>query len=347
VMQPAALRWAGGGAALIAIVAVAGVMISRTEPAPKEVAVAQTTAAPAPPAPVLEAAPEAAPDALTESEVTAADAQPVGTEVVAMLDPEAEAAAEKQRTAEARERRKARQRLLEIEKENKAIARRQQDELIQRLLAAARQAHAIGAYTRPVGDSAADRYRDVLGLHPDHPDAVAGLRRIADLRAEEARRALAVSDADKARSLIDDITKLQPAHPALTDLQVAMATLEATPQQQDRKQTVALERANRHIQKAYRHLERKPFDQKAADLATDEYDNAVAQMPMAPDLPALKERIVASYSEIVRAEIRSSDSKGALRMIGYARKRKWMSAELEELELSVRQAAPAQTLGSQ
>jgi serine/threonine-protein kinase PpkA len=343
VMQPAALRWVGGGAALVAIVAVAGVMISRTEPAAKEVTVAQTTAAPAPPTPVLE--PE--PIVLPEPEVPAADAQPIGTEVVAVLDPEAEAAAEKQRTAEARERKKARQRLLEIEKENKAIAGRQQEELIQRLLAAARQAYAIGAYTRPAGDSAADRYRDILGLHPDHPDAVAGLRRIADLRAEEARRALAVSDADKARSLIDDVTKLQPAHPALTDLQVAMATLEATPQQQDRKQAVALERANRHIQKAYRHLERKPFDQKAADLATDEYDNAVAQMPMAPDLPALKERIVASYSEIVRAEMRSSDSKGALRMISYARKRKWMSAELEELELSVKQAVPAQTLGSQ
>jgi serine/threonine-protein kinase PpkA len=347
VMQPAALRWVGGGAALIAIVAVAGVMISRTEPAAQEVPVARTTAAPAPPAPVLEAAPAAAPDALSESEEPAADAQPIGAEVVALLDPEAEAAAEKQRAAEARERRKARQRLAEIEKENKAIAGRQQEELIQRLLAAARQAYAIGAYTRPAGDSAADRYRDILGLHPDHPDAISGLRRIADLRAEEARRALAVNDADKARSLIDDIAKLQPAHPALTDLQVAMATLEATPQQQDRKQAVALERANRHIQKAYRHLERKPLDQKAADLATDEYDNAVAQMPMAPDLPALKERIVAAYSEIVRAEIRSSDSKGALRMISYARKRKWLSAELEELEISAKQAAPAQTLGSQ
>ena len=132
----------------------------------------------------------------------------------------------------------------------------------------------------------------------------------------------------------------------LTDLQIAMAGLETSPQQQGRRQAAALERANRHIEKAYRHLDRKPFDQKAADLASDEYDNAAAQMPMAPDLPALKERIMVSYSEIVRAELRDSDTKGALRMISYARKRKWMTAELEELELTVRQDAPAQRLGS-
>jgi serine/threonine-protein kinase PpkA len=346
LMQPAALRWVGGGAALLAIVAVASVMLARTEPPATKAPVAQTSAVPALPAQVPEPAPTAGLDTLPESDVPAADAQPVGTEVVAALDPEAEAATEKARMAEARERRKARQRLAEIEKENKTIAGRQQEELIQRLLAAARQAYAIGAYTRPAGDSAADRYRDILGLHPEHPDAVAGLRRIADLRAEEARRALAVSDADKARGLIDDITKLQPAHPALTDLQVAMATLEATPQQQGRKQAAALERANKHIQKAYRHLERRPFDQKAADLATDEYDYAVAQMSMAPDLPALKERIIASYSEIVRAEIRGNDFKGALRMISYARKRRWLSAELEELEISARALSPPQTLGS-
>ena len=345
VLQPAALRWVGGGVALLAIVAVAAVIITRGEPKAERAAVAQTTVMPVPPAQLPEPAP-AVMDTPPES-APAADALSAGTEVVAAPDAEAEAAAEKQRLAEERDRKKARQRLAEIEKENKAIAGRQQEELIQRLLVAAKQAYSIGAYTRPAGDSAADRYRDILSLHANHPDAVAGLRKIADLRAEEARRALAVGDADKARGLIEDVGKLHTDHPALTDLQVAMAALEASPQQQGRKQAAALERANKHIQKAYRHLDRKPFDQKAADLATDEYDLALAQMPMAPDLPALKERIVASYSEIVRAEIRSSDSKGALRMISYARKRKWMSAELEELEISVKQAAPPQTLGAQ
>src|ERR1700741_2862953 len=47
VFQPAALRWVGGGAALLAIVAVAGVIIARTEPA-KQAAVMQKTAAPGP-----------------------------------------------------------------------------------------------------------------------------------------------------------------------------------------------------------------------------------------------------------------------------------------------------------
>jgi hypothetical protein len=338
-IQRTALPWIGGWAALAAITVVIGVVIARTGPT-----VAETTASVAPPI----AAPVAQAPVPLEVETPVAEIAPaeVPTDTT-VSDPEAEAAAaEKQKAAEARERKKARQRLAEIEKENQAVARRQEEELIQRLLAAARQAYAIGAYTRPAGDSAADRYREILGFRPNHADATAGLRKIADLRAEEARRALAVSDADKARGLIDDLTKLQPDHPTLTDLQVAMATLEGSPPQQGRREAAALERADKHIQKAYRHLDRKPLDRKAADLATDEYDSAVAQMPMAPDLPALKERIMASYSEIVRAEIRESDTKGAQRMISYARKRKWMTAELEELELGLSQTAPAQALGA-
>jgi serine/threonine-protein kinase PpkA len=339
-LQRAALPWIGGWAALAVITVVIGVVIARTDPAVSEVT---ATVAPVA-APVPAAAAPVALELPVESETPPESAAP--TEA-AISDPEAEAAAlERQKAAEARERKKARQRLAEIEKENQAVARRQEEELIQRLLAAARQAYAVGAYTRPVGDSAADRYREILSFRPSHPDAAAGLRKIADLRAEEARRAIAVGDADKVRGLLEDINKLQPDHPTLTDLQVAMASLEASPPQQDRRQVTALERAGKHIEKAYRHLDRKPFDLKAADLATDEYDNAVGQMPMAPDLPALKERIMAAYSEIVRAEIRDSDTKGAQRMIGYARKRKWMTAELEELELSVTQAPPAQALGA-
>jgi serine/threonine-protein kinase PpkA len=339
--QRAALPWIGGWAALAAITVAIGIFIARDETTIGEPA--DTVAQAMTPVPQAQAPLEPPPQGLPELPPESADAAgAIETDAAAQAG-----AAEQQQALEARERRKARQRLREIEKENLAVARRQEDELIQRLLAAARQAYAIGAYTRPAGDSAADRYLEILGFRPDHADAIAGLRKIADLRAEEARRALAVSDADRARGLIADIGKLQPEHPALTDLQVAMATLEASPQQQGRRQAAALDRADKHIQKAYRHLDRKPFDRKAADLATGEYDNAVALMPMAPDLPALKERIVASYSEIVRAEIRDSDSKGALRMIGYARKRKWMTAELEELELGLRQAAPTEALGAQ
>jgi len=340
LFQRAALPWIGGWAALAAITVAIGIFVARSEPTASEVI---ATAAPSMTAPVPQVlAPEPEPAVMPATPLESAapaDGAGTGSEAVS-------AAVEKQKAAEAREKKRARQRLAEIEKENQAVARRQEEELTQRLLAAARQAYAIGAYTRPAGDSAADRYREILSFRPNHADATAGLRKIADLRAEEARRALAVSDADKARSLIEDIGKLQPDHPALTDLQVAMATLEASPQQQGRRQAAALERADKHIQKAYRHLDRKPFDRKAADLATGEYDNAVAEMSMAPDLPALKERIMASYSEVVRAEIRDSDTKSALRMISYARKRKWMTAELEELELTVKQAPPAQALGA-
>jgi serine/threonine-protein kinase PpkA len=331
----AAVRWVAGGAALLAVALVATFVAVRREPASQPVA----AAAPSIAAPVV---------AMPVAVEPPPSPEPVAEDLPAgPTEAEAEAAFQQQQLAEARERKKARQRLKEIENENQAIARRQEDELIQRLLAAARQAYAVGAYTRPAGDSAADRYTEILTLRPDHADAAAGLRRIADLRAEEARRALAVSDVDKARGFIDDIAKWQPAHPALADLQVGMTTLEASPQQKGKRQAAALERASRHVAKAYRHLDRKPLDQRAADLASDEYDNAAAQMAMAPELPALKERILFSYSEVVRGEIRERDAKAALRMIAYARKRKWMTAELEELELAARQTAPAGALVSQ
>jgi serine/threonine-protein kinase PpkA len=328
--QRAALPWVGGWAVLSAIIITIGVIVARSD--------FSTGSATASVAPAATAAIAAVPVPVASPEVASVEPAPVIDPAIVEL--EAKAADLDRQQSDALTRKKARQRLAEIEKENQAIARRQEDELIGRLLAAAKHAYAVGAFTRPAGDSAADRYREILDLRAGHAEAAAGLRRIADLRAEEARRALAIGDADRSRGLIDDVTRIQPDHPALTDLTVAMTTLEGTPQTQGRKQAAALERANRHIQKAYRHLDRKPFDQKAADLATNEYDNAVSQMPMSPELPTLKERILAAYSEVVRAEIRESDAKGALRMIGYARKRQWMTAELEELELAARQAPP-------
>lgn len=261
-------------------------------------------------------------------------------------DPEAEAAARARAQAEVRQKRAARQRLEEIRRENEAIAAREQEEHVQRLLASAKSAYAIGAFTIPAGESAADRYREVLKLRPDQPEALAGMQKIADILVDVARRAHAVGDTDKMRSLVADITRVQPNHRMLPELETSLAALDASPVQKTRRESAALERANKHIEKAYQALDRKPLDQKAADRATDEYDIAAVQMPMAPGLPLLKERIIASYSEVVRTEVRFEDPKSALRMISYARKRKWMSTELEELEISIKQATPTETLGA-
>src|SRR5205814_493333 len=82
-------------------------------------------------------------------------------------------AAARSLAADARAKRLARKRLEEIRLEDEAIAQRQKEELIQRLLAGARAAYAVGAFTHPDGDCAADRYREILKLRPNQPDAVA------------------------------------------------------------------------------------------------------------------------------------------------------------------------------
>jgi hypothetical protein len=85
---------------------------------------------------------------------------------------------------------------------------------------------------------------------------------------------------------------------------------------------------------------------KAADAATKQYDLAASLVPMAPGLPTLKERLIEHYSVAVQTELNDKDTKRAKRMIAYARKRNWMSSDLEELELSLKQAPVVGTAGA-
>ena len=49
------------------------------------------------------------------------------------------------------------------------------------MLTAAKAAYAVGAVTQPAGDSAADRYRAVLKMRPNQPEARAGMERIVNV----------------------------------------------------------------------------------------------------------------------------------------------------------------------
>jgi len=344
-------RWAGVAVVLLLVAAIGATLSLRAPSVPKVAGASApsaktapdvtspnpraSTAAPSDTAP----APEAQTDELTPVDVSAAIELP-------KPDPAADAAARSREAAEARKKRFAVQRLEEIRLEREAELARAQEDNIQRLLAAAKGAYAQGAYIMPAGDSAADRYREVLKMRANHPEAVAGLQRIANVLGEEARRAAAVGDADTLRSLVTDIGNLQPDHRLLPELENSLANIEASPTQRSRREAANLERVHKIIDKAYWYLARKPFDLRAADSATDQYDLAAGLMPMAPGLPVLKERIISAYSVAVSTELRGRDPKRAARVISYARKRDWMSPELEELDLSIRQQAPSQTLGA-
>jgi hypothetical protein len=360
-----AVRWAGAASLLVVVVAIgATILIGRggSEPSAHEVAKAAepatvAAAAPAPIAPETSAtAPEIPlptteePPAAEGQELVASNADAATAAAQASATPEtaAEAAARKRQAAETRKKRvAAQQRLEEIRVEHEAAVLREQDEEVRRLLTAAKAAYAAGAMTKPVGESAADRYRDVLKIQPNQPEARAGIERIIRVLVEEGRHAQSVGDAASLRKATTEIARLQPDNQVLPELETSLADAESSRNVRTRRASADLEKVARYIARAYELLERKPFDMRTADAATKQYDLAESLVPMAPGLPTLKERLIEHYSVAVQTELTAKDPKKAQRMIAYARKRNWMSSDLEELDLSLKQAPVVGTAGAQ
>ncbi|MBB6096045.1 serine/threonine protein kinase [Povalibacter uvarum] len=275
-----------------------------------------------------------APVATAEPEAIAEELDPVAeaARIAQLAEARAQRQAERQRQLEQQRRREA---------EQQAAAQAAKQEQIEKLLASAQTLYAQGSLALPSGASAADRYQEVLQLQPGQPEAMAGKQRIANVLAQEAEHARSVRDADALRRLIPQIAWVQPGHPKLVELQSQLAALEASPTELTRRQAANLEKAARHVAKAYELIERKPYDIRAADAATDEYDRAASAVAMAPGLPLLKERLISSYPQAVRTELNDNDTRNALKMINLARKRKWLSPELEQMEASIQRGSVA------
>ncbi len=360
-----AVRWAGAASLLVVVAAVGTTVALRgggASPSSADV-IANDAAAVAAAPPVQPSVPaaEPAPDASlpTSEEAVAADGQellaattPDGTTpadaAAPAPDPAAEALRKKQLAEQRKQRLAAQQRLKEIALEREATALRQQEEEVRNLLASARSAYKVGAVTYPAGECAADFYRAVLKLRPDNAEARQGMERIVNVFVTEARHAQSVGDPVALRKATTEIARLQPDHRQLPELEVALAAVESSPSGRTRREAADLEKVSRHIARSYELLSKKPFDLKAADAATKQYDLAASLVPMAPGLPTLKERLIEHYSVAVRTELAAKDAKRtqrAERMIAYARKRNWMSTDLEDLELSIKQAPVVETAG--
>ncbi len=334
--------WIGSGVAALLLVAILIRTQSNGSPeqqvarAPAREA-ATPTSATVSPSPLEQAADSSiapTPATAAEPEATAEEPDPVAeAERLAQLaEARAQRQAERQRQLEHQRKREA---------EQQAAAQAAKQEQIQKLLASAQALYVQGSLALPSGASAADRYQEVLQLQPGQPEAMAGKQRIADVLVQEAEHAQSARDAAALRSLIPQIAWVQPGHPKLAELQSQLTALEASPTELTRRQAANLERAARHVARAYELLERKPYDIRAADAATDEYDRAASAVAMAPGLPLLKERLISSYPEAVRTELNDNDIKNALKMINLARKRKWLSPELEQMEAGIQQGTVA------
>jgi hypothetical protein len=155
----------------------------------------------------------------------------------------------------------------------------------------------------------------------------------------EAAQSESVGDVYNTRLLLDQVQSLQPDHPKLADLQSRLQQLESAPTSPDSTARERLDRAAKYMARVELDLGRSPLDYKAVDSATDEYDRAVSAAPMAPGLPSLRERLIGAYATAVRTEIDNHDPKRAQKLINTARKRKWSSDELDQLEAGLKAAA--------
>lgn len=85
--------------------------------------------------------------------------------------------------------------------------------------------------TRPPGRNAHDRYREVLGLEPGHPGALAGIDAIAARYAVMAQEAIAKGERDRAGLYLKRGNQLRPGHPDLVAAEQALADSEPAPVQ--------------------------------------------------------------------------------------------------------------------
>jgi serine/threonine-protein kinase PpkA len=252
---------------------------------------------------------------------------------------ELKAAAVKQRREEDRQRRRQEEetRKAELLRKNEEL-RRANELRISELLAAAKKDYAENRLLQPSGNNAAERYREVLRLNAAQAEALAGLRKIADLFAAEAERSLLVGRAVTASTLITNVRELQPKHPQLPILEARLEEIQSSPVALAGRQQSALEKSEKAIAKAYEALERKPLSYKAVDAAADQFDRAQKLAPEAPGLELLKDRIIVSFAAATQAEWDSNDRKDAQRIVDMAKQRQWLSTDLEQWEATLKAA---------
>ena len=328
------------GAALLVVLLVGAAFVLGSHKAPQEAArapVASTTAAPvtpiAAPAPVNTvpaSVPVPVPVTPPQQETHAATAPHPATDT----RPPTKQLLEERRQRKAEEARAVAERAAALQ----TAQLQAQESHVQELLAAAKNEYAAGALWRPAGANAADHYREILRMQPERGEALAGARRVANVLAAEAAQSEALGDIYNSRLLLEQIQSLQPDHPRLADLQAKLAQLQSTPTSPDSHDRAGLDRAAKYMARAQADLAQTPLDYRAVDDATDMYDRALSAASIAPGLPSLRERLIGAYATAIQTEIDNHDLKRAHKLINTARKRKWVSEDIDRLEASLQPA---------
>lgn len=94
-----------------------------------------------------------------------------------------------------------------------------QAQQIQDLLGRAQIAYATGRIAEPRGDNAVEYYREALAIDPKHPEALAGLGRVAAILEERVVAALKARSPAEGAIALTALRHAQPNHPRLDELQ--------------------------------------------------------------------------------------------------------------------------------
>jgi serine/threonine-protein kinase PpkA len=91
------------------------------------------------------------------------------------------------------------------------------------LLGSARTALANDQLTNPAGKSAYDKYKQVLAIDPNHPQALEGIQRVGGRYLELASASLGKQNFSAAEEYLEKAETISPGHPRLAKVQSAVA----------------------------------------------------------------------------------------------------------------------------
>jgi serine/threonine protein kinase len=200
-----------------------------------------------------------------------------------------------------------------------------------------------GRIYQPAGNSAADRYLEILKLNDNlklntnRLEAQAGLKRIGEVVAAETDRYLKVGDTMQGNTLLSRLRTLQPQHPKLAGLETLLQEVQAKPVVLARREKDTLAKNFRLIEKSNKVLDKKSMTFRDMDSASDAYVDAEKGSAETPGLETLRERIVVTFPASVKAQWANNAAKDAKRTLDMARKRNLSSEELEKLDSSINQ----------
>ncbi len=360
------LPWVGVMAAGALAAVAAGFMLYRgQEVKTRALPIAQAPtahpeAAVAPVAPVIPVvAPEAAPVSTTPVAVvaapptqtmgtTSAEASPatlpdIPTNAAAPSDSQA---AERQRSELARTARK-----IAAEKARREAAARMEAQLeqqvqVQTLLGRAEDNLRAGRLAGSAEDSALKRYRQVLAINPQEPEALAGLNRVAELLLDEASKAVANHEYDTALASLDLAESIRSSNPRVAQVRDEIALLRSVELPQltagEVEQTPDQKRAGRLIAQAQSNLNRKPLTLSRVKAAATLYERAVKYTPDSAAPAQLRSQITAAYQSLAETYMANDEPRKARDVIEQARQHDWLSADIPQLEVLIQASAQPQ-----